>query len=112
MRLICVRFALAPLADLLLRPITGHLQILTHSFSRVVLMALKKAHDQNKRVNVYVTEGRVSAASYICSAGLLLTDGRDRFPAAWLRRVRQSPLELPNDGRTAGLTPSLQLPSV
>lgn len=26
-------------------------------------MALKKAHDQNKRVNVYVTEGRVSASA-------------------------------------------------
>jgi hypothetical protein len=35
------------------------IQILTHSFSRVVLLALKKAHEQNKRIKVYVTEGRV-----------------------------------------------------
>lgn len=31
------------------------LQILTHSYSRTVMKTLKKAHNQNKRIKVYVT---------------------------------------------------------
>jgi translation initiation factor eIF-2B subunit alpha len=33
-------------------------QILTHSYSRTVMQALLRAHKQNKRIKVYVTEGR------------------------------------------------------
>ncbi|KAL7413829.1 hypothetical protein BDY24DRAFT_434646 [Mrakia frigida] len=44
--------------------------ILTHSFSRVVLLTLKKAHEQNKRVNVYVTEGRPNCGGLKTHAAL------------------------------------------
>jgi translation initiation factor eIF-2B subunit alpha len=33
-------------------------QILTHSYSRTVIQALLKAHQQNKRIKVYVAEAR------------------------------------------------------
>ncbi|KAJ9098213.1 hypothetical protein QFC21_004542 [Naganishia friedmannii] len=46
------------IADLAVGFLRDDCVILTHSYSRTVLQALLRAHKQNKRIKVYVTEGR------------------------------------------------------
>ncbi|KAJ9119388.1 hypothetical protein QFC24_005621 [Naganishia onofrii] len=78
------------IADLAVGFLRDDCVILTHSYSRTVMQALLRAHKQNKRIKVYVTEGRpqgMKTHQLLTQAGIPCTVILDTAVAYILERV-------------------------
>ncbi|KAI5449884.1 translation initiation factor eIF-2B subunit alpha [Naganishia albida] len=80
------------IADLAIGFLRDDCVILTHSYSRTVMQALLRAHKQNKRIKVYVTEGRpeglgMKTHQILTQAGIPCTVILDSAIAYILERV-------------------------